>query len=103
MEIFETPHYTKWFSNLRDRTAKIRIAARLRVVASSGALTGDVKPVGGGVFELRFHVGPGYRVYVLQQGSTLLLLLIGGDKSSQIRNIAKAQILAKEWKDDHGY
>ena len=61
---------------------------------------GDVKPVGGGISELRIDYGPGYRVYYLQEGSRLILLLCGGDKSSQDRDINQAHRIAKEWKRD---
>jgi putative addiction module killer protein len=64
--------------------------------------TGDVAPVGGGVSELRIHFGPGYRVYFQRHGKTVIILLCGGDKSSQARDIKKARKLAEEWSDEDG-
>jgi putative addiction module killer protein len=79
---------------LRDTEAKARIAARVRRLAFGNP--GDVKPVGEGVSELRIHYGPGYRVYFVQRGTTLIVLLCGGDKKSQQRDIETAKQLAKE-------
>lgn len=101
VEIFETRQFSKWLKDLRDRQAKARIIARLRIIATTGSLTGDVKALGDGVVELRFHVGPGYRVYAIQEDARLLILLVGGDKSTQQRDINNAKLLAKEWKDEH--
>ena len=64
-------------------------------------LAGDLKPVGDGVVELRCHFGPGYRVYVYSEGDLLIVLLMGGDKPSQSRDIAAAQRILKEWKYEH--
>jgi putative addiction module killer protein len=75
----------------------LRIYARIdRLVVGN---PGDVKPVGQGVSELRVNHGPGYRIYFAQKGLTLVVLLCGGDKSSQSKDIAKAKILAEEWVD----
>ncbi|MFT0847338.1 type II toxin-antitoxin system RelE/ParE family toxin [Actinomycetaceae bacterium L2_0104] len=101
MEIFGTRQFDKWLKGLRDRQARARINARLRTIATAGALTGDVKAVGDGVLELRFHLGPGYRIYVMQEGDRLPLLLIGCDKRTQSRDIAQAKSLAEEWKNEH--
>jgi putative addiction module killer protein len=79
---------------LADRKARARILARLESVKLGNL--GDVKSCGDGVRELRVHVGPGYRVYFAQRGRVLLLLLCGGDKSSQTRDIARAQRILKE-------
>ncbi|MGV8049028.1 MAG: type II toxin-antitoxin system RelE/ParE family toxin [Anaerolineaceae bacterium] len=92
IEIRETQYYRKWFSELKDRKARARIDARLRKV-SLGNL-GDVKPVGKGVSELRIDYGPGYRLYILGIDKTIVILLCGGDKSSQSGDIEKAQKLA---------
>lgn len=73
---------------------------RIRRIERASELVGDCKPVGGQVTELRFAFGPGYRVYVSRQGNELLLLLAGGDKSSQERDIRQAQELARQWSDD---
>lgn len=92
-QIRETDAYQKWFESLRDLHAQLRIAARIRRV-SLGNL-GDVKSVGEGVHELRITYGPGYRVYFVQQGDTVIVLLAGGDKSTQKRDIERARELAR--------
>lgn len=93
IEIRQTDEYESWFERLRDREARFRIIARIRRL-SLGNL-GDVKPVGEGVSELRITYGPGYRIYIKQQGETLIVLLAGGDKSSQKRDIELAKLLAR--------
>ncbi len=93
IEIRQTAEYESWFEKLRDLQAKARILARIRRL-SLGNL-GDVKPVGEGVSELRITYGPGYRVYVKLQGDVLVILLVGGDKSSQKRDIERAKELAR--------
>ncbi len=95
-EIKQTPTFEKWERKLRDRRARALIAARVHRLASG--LAGDVAPVGEGVSELRIHYGPGYRVYFRQHGDTILLLLVGGDKSTQKKDIETAKRLAKEWR-----
>jgi len=94
IEIRQTDEYESWFERLRDREARFRIIARIRRL-SLGNL-GDVKPVGEGVSELRIRYGPGYRVYIKQQGDTLIVLLAGGNKSSQKRDIERAKQLARD-------
>jgi putative addiction module killer protein len=94
MEVRETRIFSEWLSNLRDARAKAEVARRLRRLALGNA--GDVKPVGEGVSELRIHYGPGYRVYYVQRGNLLIVLLCGGDKSAQGKDIALALRLAKE-------
>ena len=91
-EIRETDTFRKWFESLRDLNARFRIAARIRRV-SLGNL-GDVKSVGEGVSELRVTYGPGYRIYFVRQGDTVIVLLAGGDKSTQKRDIEHAKELA---------
>jgi putative addiction module killer protein len=88
--------YTEWFRGLRDQMAKIRIAARLRQIEYGNL--GDAKPVGEGVMELRIDVGAGYRVYCGRRGLSWVILLCGGDKSSQSKDIARAKALWNEWK-----
>lgn len=90
---FGRQKYESWFEKLRDREARFRILARIRRL-SLGNL-GDIKSIGEGVSELRIPYGPGYRVYVKQQGDTLIVLLAGGDKSSQKRDIERAMELAR--------
>lgn len=91
-EIEQTLIFEKWLSKLKDRRGKALIAARIFRLANG--LMGDVSPVGSGVSELRIHFGPGYRVYFKFEDQTLMLLLCGGDKSSQSRDILKAKALA---------
>jgi putative addiction module killer protein len=94
IEVRETRTFSDFLSGLRDARAKAEIARRVRRLALGNA--GDVKPVGEGVSELRIHYGPGYRVYYVQRGTVLIILLCGGDKSSQAKDIATATSLAKE-------
>jgi putative addiction module killer protein len=93
LEIRETSAYALWFTSLRDRTAKARIDIRIRRL-SLGNL-GDTRPVGEGVTELRIHYGPGYRIYLKKQDDALVILLAGGDKSSQDKDIRLAKDLAR--------
>lgn len=95
-ELIRSATFDRWLSGLRDRRAVARIAARLDRLA--GGNPGDAQPVGDGVSELRINYGPGYRVYFIQRGLVLIILLCGGDKSSQDRDIKQAKILAEQWK-----
>jgi putative addiction module killer protein len=88
--------FIEWITSLRDKIAKTRIAARLRQMESGNL--GDAKPVGEGVTELRIDVGAGYRVYCGRRGVSLVILLCGGDKSSQTKDIIRANALWNEWK-----
>jgi len=92
--IYTTPVFDRWFERLRDRAAAARIQARIDR-AESGNL-GDCKPVGGGVSEMRIDHGPGYRVYFVQHGAEVVILLVGGGKSTQASDIEKAKALAKQ-------
>ena len=83
----------RWFNRLRDNLAKTRIAVRIRRMQLGNV--GDAKPVGDGVFELRFDFGPGYRVYYTERDGEIVVLLAGGDKSTQKQDIEKAKQLAK--------
>jgi len=87
-EVRQTDTFAQWFSDLRDREAKARIDVRIRRLSLGSP--GDVKPVGSGVSEMRIDYGPGYRVYYVQQGKMLVILLAGGDKRSQNRDIKTA-------------
>jgi putative addiction module killer protein len=98
IEVRETPTSRRWLDGLRDVQARARIVARL-VRVSLGNL-GDAKSVGDGVSELRIDYGPGYRVYFIWRGQELVVLLCGGDKSGQARDIARAKVLAKELGDE---
>jgi putative addiction module killer protein len=93
LEIRETSAYAKWFAALRDRTAKARIDIRIRRLSLGNP--GDVRPVGDGVSELRIRYGPGYRIYLTKQGDAVVILLAGGDKSSQDQDIRLAKDLAR--------
>ena len=90
LELKRTDEFAKWLKKLRDADAKSRINLRIRRIALTGNL-GDCKPVGEGVHELRVDCGPGYRLYFARRGSELILLLIGGDKGSQQRDVEKAK------------
>jgi putative addiction module killer protein len=96
-EVRQTRVFATWLDGLADRRAAERIAQRILRVQSG--LLGDVKPVGGGVSELRVDHGPGYRVYFVQRGRVLIVLLCGGDKRSQARDIERAKALAAELED----
>ncbi|HGY5078800.1 type II toxin-antitoxin system RelE/ParE family toxin [Citrobacter freundii] len=93
MEILQTMVFQRWEQNLRDRRAKTLIATRLFRLANG--LAGDVKPVGEGISEMRISYGPGYRIYFKQQGCHIIILLCGGDKSSQANDITMAKMLAR--------
>jgi putative addiction module killer protein len=95
--VLRSKEFDAWLANLKDAKGKARIIARIRS-AEYGNL-GDVQSVGGGISELRIHFGPGYRVYFTQRGKLLILLLIGGDKSSQKRDIKKARTLVERLED----
>jgi putative addiction module killer protein len=100
IRLSQTDIYRKWERKLRDERARAAIAARLTRL--SYGLTGDVEPVGDGVSELRIHYGPGYRLYITWRGKELIILLCGGDKSSQSRDIALAKRLARELDENDG-
>jgi putative addiction module killer protein len=93
IEIRQTARYAAWFTALRDRQARARIDVRIRRLSLGNF--GDVKPVGGGVSELRVHYGSGYRVYFVQRGEQVVILLAGGDKSTQEQDIQLAHELAR--------
>ncbi len=94
IEIRQTEAYAEWFDGLRDRQARARINARIRRLSLGNP--GDVRPVGEGVSELRIDYGPGYRVYFVSRGQALVILLAGGDKRTQDRDIKTALDLARQ-------
>jgi len=94
IEVRKTEVFTKWFNALKDPRAKARIQVRIDRIEMGNF--GDVAPVGKGVSELRIFYGPGYRVYFIQHSTVLIILLSGGNKSSQKSDIAKAKNLAKQ-------
>ena len=93
IEIRQTDAFASWFDSLRDRKARARIDVRIRRLSLGNP--GDVKPIGSGVSELRIDYGPGYRVYFVQRGPMLIILLAGGEKRTQERDIKKALELAR--------
>jgi putative addiction module killer protein len=93
IEIRQTETYRKWFDSLKDRNARMRIDIRIRRISLGNF--GDVKPVGEGVSEIKIDYGPGYRIYFVQKKNTIIILLSGGDKSTQSRDIQKAHELAQ--------
>jgi putative addiction module killer protein len=97
LDMRETEEFSRWMGSLRDARAKAKILVRLDRLARGNP--GDVAPVGEGVSELRIRYGPGYRVYYLQRGSRYILLLAGGDKSKQDRDIARAKRLAASYEE----
>ena len=97
IELRQTETFRRWWTKLRDQRARALVAARLDRLAYG--LAGDVQPVGNGISELRIHYGPGYRVYYQQRGTTILVLLCGGDKGSQAEDIKTAKRLAADWSD----
>ena len=98
VEVVKSATFDRWVRKLKDRRAAARVLVRIDRLAAGNS--GDVKPVGGGISELRIDHGPGYRVYYLQDGPRLILLLCGGDKSSQDRDIEQAHRIAEEWRSD---
>ncbi|UIK06710.1 type II toxin-antitoxin system RelE/ParE family toxin [Neorhizobium galegae] len=92
IEIQETEIYSTWFARLRDERAKARINARIYRLSLGNP--GDVKPVGSGVSEMRVDYGPGFRIYFIRRGQAFVVLLCGGDKSSQTEDIVSAKKLA---------
>lgn len=97
IQIQQTETYAKWFAGLRDRVARARIDIRIRRLSLGNA--GDTKPVGEGVSELRIDYGPGYRLYFIRRGEVVIVLLAGGDKSTQDKDILTAKALAKDLKE----
>ena len=95
VDVIESATFKRWIRGLRDRVAAARINARLRNVSLGNV--GDFKGIGDGLFEMRVHHGPGYRLYGLRGGNTFVMLC-GGDKGSQQRDIERADRLAKDWR-----
>ena len=98
IDVVRTEDFEAWLTKLKDLRSKARIIRRLDRLAQGNP--GDVRPIGKGLSELRLDVGPGYRVYYRQDGDTLILLLCGGDKSTQQKDIEKAHELAGQWRAD---
>ena len=95
VEVFKSGTFDVWLSGLRDRVGKAKVLVRIDRLAAGNP--GDVRPVGDGVSEMRINFGPGYRVYYTIKGPLVIVLLAGGDKSTQDADIARAKEIAAEW------
>jgi putative addiction module killer protein len=95
IEVLRSATFDAWFSSLRDQQAMIRIAVRIDRLSFCNP--GDIRPIGCGVSEMRVHYGPSYRIYLKQRGSTIALILCGGDKRSQVADIRRAIEIAESW------
>lgn len=98
--IRQTETFRRWRALLKDEQARAQIASRLDRLAFGHV--GDVAPVGRGISELRIHCGPGYRIYFQERGAAIIILLCGGDKSTQAKDIKLAKRLADEWSECNG-
>lgn len=96
IEVLQTDEFAKWLKRLKNADARARILVRIQRLSLTKSF-GDAKPVGDGVYEMRIDYGPGYRLYYTKRGNELVLLLIGGDKSTQQKDIAKAKKLNQEY------
>ena len=94
VSVLQTDEFRDWLDRLRDERAKAQIAARIRRMEQENP--GDVRALGGGLIEMRIDFGPGYRIYWVRRGRSIILLLCGGDKRSQQRDITKARALIEE-------
>jgi putative addiction module killer protein len=97
IKIKRHPEFDHWINGHKDRVTRLRLETRLRK-ATLGNM-GDIKPVGDSVFEMREHFGPGWRMYFVQRGKVIIVMLGGGDKSTQAADITKAQLLASNLED----
>jgi len=98
--IEQTDVFRQWRANIKDERLLFAVAGRIDRL--SFGLLGDAKPLSGGVSELRIHYGAGYRLYFQRRDKEVILLLCGGEKSTQQRDIKRAQKIAKEWRDENG-
>lgn len=98
IEVLTTEPFDKWLEGLKDASLRRRVIDRIDRVSLGNS--GDFKSIGGGIFELRLAFGAGYRIYYIKEGSRVVILLCGGDKSTQKKDIAKAKKIAKEVQDD---
>lgn len=96
-EIIQSETFKQWLLGLKDRTARARILIRIKRIETGNL--GDVKPVGEGMSELRIDHGRGYRLYFMQREQRVIILLCGGDKSTQMRDIDRARMIAEDWRD----
>ena len=100
IEFKQTETFRKWRIRLKDERIRALIASRLDRLSFGNA--GDVKPVGQGISELRIDYGPGYRIYFMKRGNMIIILLCGGDKNTQAKDIQTAKRLAADWSEEHG-
>ncbi len=98
LDIIQSETFQRWLASLKDRKAAARIQARLDRAANGNL--GDVKPVREGISEMRIDHGPGYRLYFIRQGSSLIVLLVGGDKRTQDADIVRALKIVQEWRKE---
>lgn len=96
----QTETFLKWRQRLKDQRIRALVASRLDRLAFGHS--GDAKPVGAGISEIRIDHGPGYRIYFQKRGGTIIVLLCGGDKSTQVNDIKTAKRLAEEWSEENG-
>ena len=99
MQIIQSETFNKWATGLRDLQARALVASRLLRLSQGTA--NDIAALGDSLFELRLHAGPGYRIYFIREGATVVVLLSGGTKGSQARDILKAKHLAHQWRHHH--
>lgn len=97
LQVLTSSTFDAWLGNLRDEKGRGRILARIGRVAAGNF--GDIKPIGEGLSEMRIDVGPGYRIYFMQKGQAMVILLCGGDKSSQKTDIKEAKRIAAQFKE----
>ena len=102
MRVLRSDEFARWMRKLRDGQARMRINHYFERVQRGSELTGDFKVVRPKIIEVRFDFGPGYRVYLTQESGEIVILLIGGDKSTQDRDIDKAEEIAKAWRESRG-
>ena len=100
VKVIETKDFQDWIQNLKDPEARARISFKLTQWRKTGRLSGDIKPLGGGLSELRIHCGAGYRIYFIQKGDSLVLITSAGRKRSQKRDIARARKIAQDLREE---
>ena len=98
MQVVRTDEFAEWLINLRDRQGRAKVLSRIDRLEEGNP--GVTRSVGSGVFEMKIDFGPGYRVYFIRRGEEIVILLCGGDKSTQQRDIQRARALAQHWKEE---